>query len=150
MKDVRINGIISFILFLEEWFFWKPGRVNTIIEKVLFSAGRSFFSTRDLEILLYFVNPALLILLFLGSVTAIVNLAKSFFSETAKAELIIWVARHSYIKVILAVIVAVFVIFGVLRSVVDASDFSLMNLYFNKSFWGVMFAVITVNRFLKE
>ena len=46
-KKVNINGIITFILFLEEFIFWNPRYTNTIAEKIFLSLPLAFIASRS-------------------------------------------------------------------------------------------------------
>ncbi len=148
---VDISGFIRFVLFLEEFMFWNPRYFNTIVEKVFLALPLdSFITQSEVRLIASYINPALFILLFLASYSSIVRFIISFLGEHARSEFLVWLERNKYFKAILAVALAVFMIFFVVKPIVDSSDFSLLNVYHNKTLWTVLFSYIFVKRLISE
>ncbi len=147
---VDVNGFIRFVLFLEEFIFWNPRYFNTIVEKVFLALPIDFITQSEVRVIGSYINPALFILLFLSSYSSIIKFVTSYLGEHAKADILIWLERNKFIKAILAVGLAVFMLFFVVKPVVDSSNFSLMNVYQDKSLWSILFSYMIVKRLISE
>ncbi len=149
-KKVNINGIITFILFLEEFIFWNPRYTNTIAEKIFLSLPLEFLSRAEIRTFASFIKPALFILIFLISYSSIVKFVTSFIGEHAQAEILIWLERNNYIKVILIVFLVIFMVFFVVKPIVDSSNFSLLSVYHDKTLWAIFFGYLIVKQLISE
>lgn len=147
---VNVNGFIRFVLFLEEFIFWNPRYFSTIVEKIFLALPINSMTQSEIRAIGSFINPALFILLFLSSYSSIVKFITSFLGEHAKADILIWLERNKFIKAILAVGLAIFMLFFVIKPVVDSSNFSLLNVYHDKTLWAILFSYMFVKRLISE
>lgn len=151
----QVNKVILFILFLEEYLLWHPGsgRFNSLCEKLahIFIKGvgdPNFYAPVD-GLYLYYINPALCYFLLLISAGPLISYIKSIISENARANILIWLERHSYIRVVLAAILGIIFITQLLN-ILDNPSITLLALYQNKFLWTVVFGSMLIKRFLKK
>ena len=138
--------IFLLVLFLEEFIFWQPGALQTLVERFLLLA---FNSMPQVTEWLVWLNPGLSIFLFLIVVGPTVDWVRSLMSNSAYTDLIQYMNRHSLFRIVLAGLIA----FGILTEVMEtlSGDVgSLLDLYQNKSFWTMLFVGITAYKFVSS
>ena len=142
----NINGVLTFIFFIEEYLLWIPGQISTLIEKLGMVLFRSTESTDILTVILN-INPAFCFFLLLISIGPTVEFFHTLFTEHARAEMIIWLERHKYVNVILSVIVVVIFLLQFFN-IFNNPTMTLLTLYRNKALWTVIFGYIVLKRIL--
>lgn len=143
----HVNGVITFLFFLEEFFLWQPGRISTLFEKLLVVLFRTSENYNEVYAIAHYLNPGLSFFLLIISVGPTIGFLKTLFNERAKSDILIWLERHNYVRVILAA----FLGFGLLMqllNIVNDSYLTAISIYQNKTFWTVIFAYIILKRFL--
>jgi len=145
----HINASIKFIIFLEEYLLWRPGQVNTLIEKILAAIVRGLDGGQMFTVLITYVNPFLMYLLLLSSVGPIVWYLKSIFGEKARVNLLLWLERNAYIRILLAVVLGIVFILQLLK-IFDNPYLTFVTVYQNKSLWTVIFTYVIAKRFISE
>ena len=143
----NINAAISFVFFLEEYLLWSPGHINTLFEKIARVIALSLDSEGILLQLVYFINPFFCYILLLASVPRLVDYIKTIFTENARNSILIWIERHNYIQVILALVLGGFFLLMVLR-IFENSSLSLLDLYQSKILWTILFGYIVAKRII--
>lgn len=145
----KINGIVTFIIFLEEFFFWSPGRINTLIEKILMTIFRSGEASSSANMLITLINPALCWLLLLMSATSIVRFVFSIINENLEAEILLLFERYSWVRIVLIAILVI-ILLSQLLNIFNDSSLTLISIYQNKMFWAVIFVYMIIKRILSE
>ncbi len=140
--------LLVFLLFLEEFIVWDPGRVNTITELVLralvssldeqFEAATQPELTTTLIHYVRLVNPLWSAILFFTSIGAIANLLGS----RLPFRLNILRRRYGWLVV---VAVAGWVLYQILQILSEpAASENLLQIYRNKSLWTILFGSIAI------
>jgi hypothetical protein len=145
----QVNAFINFIIFVEEFLLWNPGRINTLIEKIFVVIFRGLEGGETVSQFVFYLNPFVAFFFLSISVGVIVGYVKSIFSENARANMLIWLERNSYIRVILAVILGIVFLLQLMK-VFDNPYLTLRLIYQNKSLWGIIFAYMIVKRLISE
>jgi hypothetical protein len=136
--------IFLLLLFLEEFILWQPGQLSTLVERFLLLL---FKSSPEVMNWLPWLNPGLAIILFLIVVGPTVDWFRSLLSNSMGTNLILFMNRHGIIRIILAALVAVWILLQ-LRETLSGDVGSLADLYRNKSFWAMLFIGITAYKFV--
>lgn len=145
----RNNSIVTSIFFLEEFLLWRPGEVNTLFQKLFYIIFRSIDSSFPYREIATLINPLLCYILFALSILNVVVFFKSVFNERARADILIWLERNKYIRVILMALFVLIFIAQVLK-VLDDSSLTVMVLYQDKGFWTSIFLYMFIKRLLSE
>jgi hypothetical protein len=145
----HINASIKFVVFLEEFLLWRPGQVNTLIEKILAAIVRGLDGGQMINEFIIYVNPLLMYFLLLGSVGPVVWYLKSIFGENARVNLLVWLERNAYIRILLAVILGIVFIWQLLL-IFDNPQLTFLMIYQNKTLWTVIFTYIIAKRFISD
>jgi hypothetical protein len=145
----QTNSIVNFILFLEEFFLWSPGGVSSLFERLFSIILKSIDKSLPYKELASLINPFLCYILFVSSATNIAAYLISIFNERAKADILIWLERNKYIRVVLVAIFALIFILQVL-DILDAPSMTLLALYQDKGLWILIFFYMFIKRFLSE
>lgn len=147
MKTTK--GVINFILFLEEYLLWTPGEIHTLFERLFYVILNSVSSSTPFYQLLIFLNPIFCYFLLLTSVTPVVTYLKSMFDERVEADVLIWIERHGFIRIILTAFLVLFFLIQLLN-VLDNPSVTLLALYQNKTLWTIIFIYVILKSFLSE
>lgn len=145
----QVNAAINFIIFLEEFLLWQPGRVNTLIEKIFAVILRGMEGGAYAHSFVTYLNPFVAFFFLSISVGVMVGYIKSIFSENARVNMLIWLERNSFIRIILAVLLGIVFLLQLLK-VFDNPNLTLEMIYQNKTLWSIIFAYMIIKRFISE
>ncbi len=137
--------VFLFLLFLEEFFLWVPGSINTIIEQLSLIVFRST-PEFDYQVVLL-LNPGVAAFLFLISSGATVRYVRSLLTSWTSTDLILFMNRHSIIRIVISGIIAFWLLTQVLTVLSSGDVIQLTDLYQNKSFWTALFIGIAAYKF---
>lgn len=137
--------IFSLLLFLEEFILWRPGEVQTLAERLLQLTLRT--AGEDYGQWVTLVNPALALLLFLIAVGPTVSYARNLITNSVGTNLILWMNRHSVIRIALAALIGLWLLRQLLITL-SGDVGTLMDLYQDKGFWTTLLIGITAYKFV--
>lgn len=132
-----MKGVIAFLLFLEEFYYWLIGHPTLITLFIkTFCAGD--ISCNEIA---FGVNPLAALILYSISVSKIVSLLKEILLQILPTRILLLIDDFAWIRFAMVVVVVLWALKIFMGIFSQSSQYGITYLYYNKSFWVILFGV---------